>query len=91
MLAAVAVICCWTTHKEIAFWYLIAVGFADFGHIYASIRGVGLEYTLDVASWNSLFAGNVGVSAFLNVNRWLTVMGAFGKIQLENQKGKKMA
>lgn len=79
LLAPIAVICCWTRHGEIAVWYLVAVGCADLGHIHAVYRA-GPEFFWDVGAWNDMTWGNVGVSAFLNVNRWLTVMGVFGKV-----------
>ncbi|KAM5344684.1 hypothetical protein ACJ41O_010546 [Fusarium nematophilum] len=80
LLAPIALICCWTKNREIAIWYLVAVGLGDWGHIYAVYRGVGPEYFWDFAGWNDMTAGNVGVSAFLNVNRWLTVAGVFGSV-----------
>ena len=89
LLAAMAVICCWTKHREVAKWYLLAVAFADWGHMYASARGVGLNYTLDVRNWSAMFGGNFGVSAFLNLNRWLTVLDVFGTISNQIDSGKK--
>lgn len=88
LLAPVAIICCWTKHSEVAFWYLIVVGFADFGHIYATYAAVGPEYFLYPAGWNDMVAGNVGASAFLNINRWLTVLGMFGKLTANGTKKK---
>ncbi|KAJ3532724.1 hypothetical protein NM208_g8310 [Fusarium decemcellulare] len=90
LLAAVAVICSWTKHREIAIWYLIAVAFADFGHIYAVYRA-GPEYFWNVGAWNDMTWGNVGVSAFLNVNRWLTVLGGFGRVGGAIGRSKKTA
>jgi hypothetical protein len=80
LLAPMALICCWTKHREVAIWYLIAVGFADIGHIYAVYRGVGSEYFWNFGGYNDMTAGNVGASVFLNINRWLTVGGVFGNI-----------
>ncbi|KAF4971539.1 hypothetical protein FZEAL_9823 [Fusarium zealandicum] len=90
LLAAIAVICCWTKHGEVAVWYLIAVAFADMGHIYAVYRA-GPDYFLNVAEWNDMTWGNVGVSAFLNVNRWLTVLGVFGTVGGSMDRAKKTA
>lgn len=81
LLAPIAVICCWTTHASIARWYLIAVALADFGHIYGTYKGVGAEYFWNVRDWNDMVGANVGVSAVLNVNRWLTVLGFFGQLR----------
>ncbi|KAI0841582.1 hypothetical protein F5Y06DRAFT_259844 [Hypoxylon sp. FL0890] len=81
LLAAVAVICCWTTHATVARWYLIAVAFADYGHIWACYRGVGPDVFWNTGEWNDMLWGGVGGSAVLNVLRWLTVLGAFGKMR----------
>lgn len=89
LLAPMAILCCWTKHSEIAFWYLIAVGFADYGHIYATYVAVGPEYFGNPAGWNNMIAGNVGVSAFLNINQWLTVLGVFGNLQTTYEEKKK--
>jgi len=88
LLAGIAVICCWTRHREIAFWYLVVVGFADFGHIYASYRA-DPEYFWNFAQWNDMMVGNVGCSAFLNVNRWLTLLGVFGNLKADAGRAKK--
>lgn len=80
LLAAIAVICCWTKHPEIARRYLIAVAFADLGHIYAAYKGLGHEVFWDLTQWNDVAYGNIGASAFLHINRWLTVAGLFGKL-----------
>lgn len=78
LLALVAIICCWTPDHATTCRYLVAVALADYGHIYATYRGVGPDYFWDVAGWNDMVWANVGVSLFLNVFRWLTVLGVFG-------------
>jgi len=82
LIAVMAVICCWTTHASVARYYLLAVAFADLGHIYSTYRGVGQEYFWNVGQWNDMVAGNVGASVFLNINRWLTLLGLFGKLRV---------
>jgi hypothetical protein len=81
LLAAMAVICCWTTHASISRWYLIAVALGDLGHIYATYCGMGPAAFWDVSGWNDLVWGNVGASLFLHVNRWATVLGLFGPLK----------
>jgi len=80
LLAAIAVICCWTSHPEVARRYLIAVALADLGHIYAAYCGLGDQLFFNPAQWNDMAYGNIGASAFLHINRWLTVAGIFGKL-----------
>ncbi|KAI3399489.1 hypothetical protein diail_6751 [Diaporthe ilicicola] len=81
LLAGIAVVCCFSSSPGTARWYLVAVAFADYGHIYAAYRGIGPEVFWDVAQWNDMLWGNVGASAVLNLGRWLTVLGAFGPIR----------
>ncbi|KAI1176277.1 hypothetical protein F4777DRAFT_547003 [Nemania sp. FL0916] len=88
LLAAMAVICSWTTHARTARWYLGAVALADYGHIWACYVGVGRELFLQPSEWNDMLWGSVGVSAFLNVVRLLTLVGAFGAVG-ENDKSAK--
>ncbi|KAI1212435.1 uncharacterized protein F4807DRAFT_371211 [Annulohypoxylon truncatum] len=81
LLAAVAVLCSWTSHASIAKWYLVAVALADYGHVHACYRGVGPDVFWDTSSWNAMLWGGVGVSAALNVLRWATLLGAFGRLR----------
>lgn len=78
LLAAMAVICCWTPRPSTSRWYLVAVAFADYGHIYGTYVGMGRDAFLDVRGWNDAVWGSVGASTVLNIFRWLTVLGAFG-------------
>ena len=80
LLALMAFICCWTHHPDIPKKYLIAVAIADIGHIYAAYVALGEETFWDVSKWNDMVWGNVGVSVFLNVHRWATVLGVFGTV-----------
>ncbi|GAW24339.1 hypothetical protein ANO14919_139230 [Xylariales sp. No.14919] len=85
LLAAMAVICIWTTHASIARRYLAAVALADYGHIWACYVGVGLELLLQPTEWNDMLWGSVGVSIFLNVVRLLTLVGVFGTVKEYSQ------
>jgi hypothetical protein len=80
LLAALAVICCFTTHPEIPKRYLFVVALADLGHIYSYYPALGSEAFWDVTQWNQMVWGGVGVSLFLHLNRLLTLAGLFGKI-----------
>ncbi|KAI1143911.1 hypothetical protein F5Y05DRAFT_10691 [Hypoxylon sp. FL0543] len=81
LLAALAVVCSWTPHAAVARWYLVAVALADYGHIWACYRGVGADVFWDLGRWNDMLWGGVGVSAALNLLRWLTVLGVFGAVR----------
>ncbi|KAK5629684.1 hypothetical protein RRF57_005399 [Xylaria bambusicola] len=92
LLAAMALICSWTTHASIVRLYLAAVALADYGHIWACYVGVGYELFVRPAEWNDLLWGSVGVSVFLNVVRLLTLAGAFGPVkEYKKGSGKKKA
>ncbi|KAI0443396.1 hypothetical protein F4803DRAFT_314309 [Xylaria telfairii] len=86
LLAAIAVICSWTTHVRTARWYLAAVALADYGHIWACYVGVGVDLMLQPAEWNDMLWGSVGVSVFLNVVRLSTLAGVFGAVK-ESEEG----
>ncbi|KAK0334151.1 hypothetical protein LTR02_009795 [Friedmanniomyces endolithicus] len=79
LLAPLAVICIWTPHRRVAVYYLIAVGLGDLGHIYATYSVWG-EAFWDLSLWNDMMWGNVGVSAFFHLNRWVTLFGLFGRL-----------
>ncbi|KAI1427056.1 hypothetical protein F5Y12DRAFT_739692 [Xylaria sp. FL1777] len=92
LLAAMAVICSWTTHAGIARRYLAAVSLADYGHIWACYVGVGLDLLLQPAEWNDMLWGSVGVSVFLNIVRLATLAGIFGPVEDGKEgSGKKKA
>ena len=81
LLAALALVCCFSPSSATARWYLIAVAFADYGHIYASYCSLDPDVFWNPAQWNDFLAGAIGASAILNVARWLTVLGAFGPLK----------
>ncbi|OAP59659.1 hypothetical protein AYL99_06957 [Fonsecaea erecta] len=89
LLAALAVICCFTNHPEIARRYLIAVALADLGHIYSVYCALGHMVFWDLNQWNQMISANVGVSVFLHVNRLMTVAGVFGRLGAGESAAKK--
>jgi hypothetical protein len=54
LLAAIAVLCCFTTHPEIARRYLVIVAVADIGHIYSCYAGMGSQQFWDFANYNDM-------------------------------------
>lgn len=81
LLAVLALVCCFSPSSVTAKWYLIAVAFADYGHIYASYRSLDPDVFWNPAQWNHMVAGSVGASLVLNVARWLTVLEVFGPLK----------
>jgi hypothetical protein len=73
-----AIVCIWTNYRSVANYYLLAVALADLGHIYAVYCVWGQAFW-DLNQWNDMMWGNVGVSAFLHINRLATVLGVFGR------------
>ncbi|KAI1313620.1 hypothetical protein F5Y03DRAFT_337210 [Xylaria venustula] len=92
LLAAIGVICSWTTDASIARRYLAVVSLADYGHIWACYVGVGLDLFLRPTEWNDMLWGSIGGSVFLNVIRLLTLAGTFGPVKDDDERsGKKKA
>lgn len=89
LLAGVAIVCCWTTHADIAKRYLFIVAIADIGHIWSVYRGIGHEHFLEVAKWNDMVWGGVGGSMFLHAHRWVTLLGLYGSIGSQVASAKK--
>ena len=89
LLAGIAIICCWTPHADIVRLYLFVVAVADIGHVWSHYRSMGDEFFWDFAQWNDLIWGSVGVSVFLNINRWATLFGLFGPVYAQATSTKK--
>lgn len=81
LLAGLAVVCCFLGDAAVVRGYLIVVAIADVGHIYSSYLGMGEKYFFDLNLWNQMAFANIGVSAFLCLNRLATVLGLFGRIR----------
>ncbi|KAF4819343.1 hypothetical protein CGCTS75_v011711 [Colletotrichum tropicale] len=67
-----------TSELKVVRSYLVALWIADLGHIYVCYHVLGLQRFIDVANWNSMTWGNVGVTAFLCLTRSAYLMGWFG-------------
>lgn len=81
LLAGLAILCTVLTRDaRVTKWYLIILGICDLGHIYASYRVMGSDVFWDFQNYNDMMIGNIGFSAFLHINRVLTLLGLFGKI-----------
>ncbi|KAI8634771.1 hypothetical protein F5Y19DRAFT_469825 [Xylariaceae sp. FL1651] len=89
LLAALAVVCSWTTRASVARWYLVAVALADYGHVWACYVGLGADVLLNPAEWNDMLWGSVGASLVLNVVRLLTLAGVFGPVRDADEPAKK--
>jgi hypothetical protein len=69
-----------TRESRLTKYYLSAAALGDLGHIYASYAVMGKEMFWDFDGYNDMMVGNVLVSAFLWVNRTLTLLGVFGRV-----------
>ncbi|KAF9879379.1 hypothetical protein CkaCkLH20_02922 [Colletotrichum karsti] len=67
-----------TSELKVVRSYLVALWIADLGHIFVCYYAMGLDRFVDVASWNSMTWGNVGVTAFLCLTRSAYLLGWFG-------------
>ncbi|KAK7191170.1 hypothetical protein DPSP01_008894 [Paraphaeosphaeria sporulosa] len=80
LLAALAILCTAITRDaRVAKYYLLFVAAGDLGHIYSSYVVMGPKVFWDFSAYNDMMWGNIGVSAFLHVNRLATVLGVFGR------------
>ncbi|PSR85750.1 hypothetical protein BD289DRAFT_368078 [Coniella lustricola] len=58
--------------------YLVACWIADISHVYVCYHVLGWDSFVDVAAWNSMTWGNVGVTAMLCLTRTAYFLGLFG-------------
>ena len=81
VLAFLAILCTAITRDaRVTWYYLFFIAFGDLGHIFASYKVMGPDVFLNFSQYNSMMWGNVGMSAFLHINRAATILGLFGKI-----------
>jgi hypothetical protein len=78
LFAALFILLCFFSTPGVVKAYLLLGAAADIGHIYGSYVGMGTDLFWGFGRWNVMAWGNVGASAFLCVNRILTVLGVFG-------------
>ncbi|KAL4924875.1 uncharacterized protein BDV17DRAFT_294968 [Aspergillus undulatus] len=77
-----------TSEPKVLRNYLVALAIADIGHVYVTYLAMGPDVFLDVARWNVLTWGNVGVTLFLFANRILYFLGVFGYAGADSVEGK---
>ena len=82
-------VCYTTSEPKVLRNYTIALAIADVGHVLATYLGMGWETFADVASWNAMTWGNVGVTVFLFVNRLVYLFGGFGEAASVQDASKK--
>ncbi|PSS12446.1 hypothetical protein M430DRAFT_36572 [Amorphotheca resinae ATCC 22711] len=70
-----------TTEARVVRNYLIALAIADVSHVGVTWYAMGHERAVDVASWNSMTWGNIGVTTLLFVVRLAYLAGLFGPDQ----------
>lgn len=82
-------ICYSTTDPKVLRNYIFCLALGDVGHCYVTYVAMGREAFLDIARWNLLTWGNLGVSAFLVVGRVAYLLGAFEEAKVPKGNGKK--
>lgn len=82
-------ICYSTTDPKVLRNYIFCLALGDVGHCYATYIAMGREAFLDIARWNLLTWGNLGVSACLVVSRVAYLLGAFEEAKVTKGNGKK--
>jgi hypothetical protein len=81
-------VCHATTEPKVLRNYLVGLAIADVGHVYATYLAMGWDAFANVGAWNALTWGNVGVTAFLFVNRIAYLWGFFGYAKAPKAAGK---
>ncbi|MCJ1355788.1 MAG: hypothetical protein MMC33_005780 [Icmadophila ericetorum] len=79
-----------TTDIKVAKAYILALAIADVGHVAPTLWVMGRERSLDLAGWNAVAWGNVGVTAALFVVRVTWLAGGFGSVKVEKGKKKEL-
>ncbi|KAK6524904.1 hypothetical protein TWF281_011800 [Arthrobotrys megalospora] len=80
LIAAAQFLCCHVSSEpRVARAYIFCVALADYGHIWATYKGIGYDLLMNPLAWNDTTAGNIGASAVLNVLRIAYLLGLFGK------------
>ncbi|KAF2280049.1 uncharacterized protein EI97DRAFT_108824 [Westerdykella ornata] len=86
LLGALAIVCTAITRDpRVAKSYLLVVSIADLGHIYASYKILGPSVFWKFNDYNDMMWGNIGVSAFLHINRIATLLGVFGQLDEQHR------
>ncbi|KAF2177513.1 hypothetical protein K469DRAFT_732381 [Zopfia rhizophila CBS 207.26] len=81
VLAAVAILCLVISREtRVAKYYLIFFALGDLGHMYSSYKAMPPGMFWDFGNYNDAMIGNIGISIFLHVNRWATLLGVFGRL-----------
>ncbi|KAF3201085.1 hypothetical protein TWF106_003038 [Orbilia oligospora] len=80
LIAVAQFLCCHVSNESrIARSYVFLLVLADYGHIWATYKGIGYDLFMSPLAWNDTTAGNIGASAVLNVIRIAYLSGLFGK------------
>lgn len=90
LLAALALICCFSSSAATAKWYNVACAVVELGFLYSMYAAVGPAVFWNPSVWNEMLGGYIVMNAFICVVRLSTVLGVFGPIGgAEGQKKKR--
>ena len=73
-----------TSEVKVVKAYVVALAIADIGHVAPTLWVMGWDRATDLAGWNTMAWGNVGITVFLFIVRIAYLAGWFGG----RQKGK---
>ncbi|KAL7657875.1 hypothetical protein ACMYSQ_004019 [Aspergillus niger] len=77
-----------TSEPKVLRSYLVCLAVADLTHILAAGYAMGWERFVDIAGWNALTWGNVGVTAGLFLSRVVVLAGGLGGVVGQVGEGK---
>ncbi|KAI9776035.1 MAG: hypothetical protein M1839_000637 [Geoglossum umbratile] len=68
-----------TTSSRVVRCYIFAFLLGDIGHLAVTYHGMGGDKFCDIATWNSMAWGNIGVTSFIFLARCAYLLGLLGK------------
>ena len=68
-----------TASPRVARRYILALLLGDIGHLVATYHGMGRDKFCDIANWNSMAWGNIGITGLIFLARCAYLLGLLGK------------
>ena len=80
-----------TSEPKVIKGWIFACLVGDVGHVVPTVLLMGWDRARDVASWNAMAWGNIGITVVLFTVRAMYLLGAFGAHSSTVAAGKKRA